>query len=387
MPHYDFIIAGSGAAGLSLAYYLSLSPTLRNRKILLIDRDPKTKNDRTWGFWTRKNSPFDPIISYRFSQAEFISKEFSAVLELTPYLYKVLEGARFYRFIKEHIAGFPNIEFVQDDILSLESGEKEAVVKTISTDYRSDLVFNSCFLEEELKKAARKSLYLQQHFKGWVIKTSKPEFRPGLLRLFDFRTPQEGEMRFVYLIPHAPDKALVEFTLFSANLLKPEAYTEALKNYIRTVLRIEEYTITEEEWGVIPMTSYPFPPQKGEKIINIGSLGGASKPSTGYTFLRVQEQCQAIVRRLEQGENPVVPFSTHGRFRLYDQMLLNIMDKKGGISEEIFSTLFKKNPTERILKFLDEETSFREELLIMNSVPRIPFIKSFFNLKAGIKIS
>jgi lycopene beta-cyclase len=37
--------------------------------------------------------------------------------------------------------------------------------------------------------------------------------------------------------------------------------------------------------------------------------------------------------------------------------------------DEIFAHLFKNNPPQRVLKFLDNETSFSEELKIMNSVP------------------
>lgn len=387
MQQYDIIIAGSGAAGLSLAYYLSLSPVLKDLKILLIDKDPKNQNDRTWGFWTKEPVAFDPVISYRFIEAEFISRDYAAVLTLSPYQYQVLEGLRFYNFVRDHLKQFPNIEFVQDQINSTEPLPEGARVKTLSAEYEAKWVFNSCFLSDELKKAAQKSLFLQQHFKGWVIKTPKPAFNPALLRLFDFRTPQQGQMRFFYLIPQATDRALVEFTIFSAQLLEPEAYTEAIQEYIRTVLKIQEYDILNEEWGVIPMTSYHFSPQTGSHIIHIGSVGGASKPSTGYTFLRIQEQCQEVVRKLDLGQNPATPFAGSGRFRLYDQMLLNIMTQKGELSEEIFCSLFKKNPARRILKFLDEDTSLWDEIRIMNSVPRIPFMNSFMNLKTSLPFS
>ncbi|NCC33692.1 MAG: FAD-dependent oxidoreductase, partial [Chloroflexia bacterium] len=51
MTHYDVIIAGGGAAGLSLAYQLINSP-LRDYSILVIDKGNKQRNDRTWAFWT-----------------------------------------------------------------------------------------------------------------------------------------------------------------------------------------------------------------------------------------------------------------------------------------------------------------------------------------------
>ena len=52
MTKYDYIIAGGGLSGLSLAYYLNHS-TLRNKSVLIIDQDDKTKDDRTWSFWEK----------------------------------------------------------------------------------------------------------------------------------------------------------------------------------------------------------------------------------------------------------------------------------------------------------------------------------------------
>jgi len=61
MNDFDYIIAGGGAAGLSLAFYLSNS-SLKNKKVLIIDKDQKNKNDRTWGFWTSRPTAFERII-------------------------------------------------------------------------------------------------------------------------------------------------------------------------------------------------------------------------------------------------------------------------------------------------------------------------------------
>ena len=55
MEHYDYIIAGGGCAGLSLAWQLLHSP-LRDRTILIVDRDDKDQNDRTWAFWSETDT-------------------------------------------------------------------------------------------------------------------------------------------------------------------------------------------------------------------------------------------------------------------------------------------------------------------------------------------
>jgi lycopene beta-cyclase len=385
LQQYDIIIAGAGAAGLSLAYYLSRSPLAPSLRVLLLDKDAKKQNDRTWGFWTKEATPYDSLVSQSFPKAEFISSHFQKVLSLAPYQYKVLQGKHFYDFMLKELAQLPNFYFRQEEIKSLEPGDEKATVHTNIASYRANWIFNSCFLGKELWQAAKESLYLQQHFKGWVVQLPRPVFSTDTVRLFDFRTPQQGQMRFVYLIPQTADRALVEFTLFSKRLLEPADYTTALRQYMEGVLKEPQYEIVEEEWGVIPMTTYSFPRGSG-RIVPIGSLAGASKPSTGYTFLRIQQHCQQLVKLLEQEKPPYGGVDGPKRFRLYDAALLNIMEQRGGESERIFSELFRNNPPARILRFLDEETNLAEELRIMHSVPRGLFIQSLLNLGLGLPL-
>jgi lycopene beta-cyclase len=53
---FDYLITGAGAAGRSLAYALLRCPALQDKKILLVDRERKTGNDRTWCFWEDRKS-------------------------------------------------------------------------------------------------------------------------------------------------------------------------------------------------------------------------------------------------------------------------------------------------------------------------------------------
>ena len=55
MKPFDYIIAGSGAAGLTLAYML-LENEYTKKKLLIIDKDLKENNDRTWCFWQKEKT-------------------------------------------------------------------------------------------------------------------------------------------------------------------------------------------------------------------------------------------------------------------------------------------------------------------------------------------
>ncbi len=379
MDKFDYIIAGGGASGLSLAFYLSNS-SLKNAKVLIIDKDQKNKNDRTWGFWTSEQTVFESIIAYQYKNIEFISKFTNRTIPLGEYSYNVIKGIDFYRFVRSHLSMFPNFSFISESISQINDTENGAEVITNQGVYTAKWVFSSIFDEKEIVKAAASKLYLRQHFAGWVIETSKPVFDLKSVRMFDFRTPQENQMRFFYVIPHSENRALVEFTIFSENLLEKLQYETALREYISSILELDDYQIIENEFGVIPMTNFRFPSTRGKHIINIGSAAGSSKPSSGYTFARIQKHVKKIVEKLEQGKAPVISANSPIKYHLYDSVLLNILKRNGGLSEEIFSKMFINNNIRQIFQFLDEEGGIRNDLKIITSLPPLPFLRSTLDL-------
>lgn len=384
MKNYNLIIAGGGAAGLSLAYYLSMS-SLSDHQILIIDKDRKNKNDRTWGFWTQHPTAFDEIVHLKFDHLRFFSKNFSKTFDLNKYRYNVIRGLDFYNFIKNHLKSFPNIEFLNASITGFQDHPDRGEVKTDKGSFGAQWVFSSIFNEDEILKATQSKLYLRQHFKGWFIKTTSPQFETDAFTMFDFRTPQQGLMRFFYVVPSSPHEALVEYTLFSEHLLDKPLYDAAIKDYIGDVLQIADYEIVDEEFGVIPMTNYVFPTTSGKHIINVGSAGGSSKPSSGYTFMRIQKHVQKIVDALESGQSPAISANSPARYRFYDSVLLNILKNHGHLSERIFSLLFKNNSIKQLFHFLDEEGGLFNDLKIITSLPPGPFLRSTIDLMRNTK--
>ena len=80
MQHYDFIMAGGGVAGLSLACQLMLSP-LRNRSILIIDKDDDDQLQRNWGFWTAQPTLYDKVVHHAWRQLDFVTARYQRRLD------------------------------------------------------------------------------------------------------------------------------------------------------------------------------------------------------------------------------------------------------------------------------------------------------------------
>ncbi|WP_066833072.1 lycopene cyclase family protein [Rufibacter ruber] len=366
---YDYIIAGAGAAGLSLLCYLLEQEPLRHKRILLLDRDAKQTNDRTWCFWQTGESPFESCLKSKWSALYFHSPTFSKLLDIHPYQYKMLDSLSFYQHCFGLMKKFPNVEFRQEDIIRI---EPNGTVHGKRGVYQAPYVFNSAFFK--IKQLPKKH-YMVQHFKGIFIKTAQPVFNPKEPTLMDFRVEQHQDCRFMYVLPTNPHEALVEYTGFSEAELPQEAYDQELKAYLRDFLHLTEYEITHEEFGMIPMTDAPFPRQQSAQVINIGTAGGATKASTGYTFSFIQRQCSAIVRNLAQGKAPLAGTgSGFNKFGMYDSIFLRVLLEKKQEPRQVFHDLFSKLPAPLILKFLNEETSFIEDFRIMNAVEKRIFV-------------
>ncbi len=377
MTSFDYILTGGGMAGLSLAYQMANSP-LKDRQILIVDREPKTTNDRTWCFWAREKSPFEEILDKDWGQLQFSSPTFSKTYNLAPYRYHMLRGIDFYRHTQGVLRQLPNVHFLYGDVSEVKGSGDCASVTVDGREYRADWVFDSLFLPGDFKPDPDRYHALWQHFKGWVIETEHPIFNPDLPTMFDFRTPQDGAMRFMYILPSSEHRALVEYTLFSPTLLTDDAYDRALKHYITNILGLAVYEITEVEQGKIPMTDQPFPRFPEPRHMTIGTKGGRVKPTTGYAFHRTQKDSQAIVKALLEYNDPTRIPSDKQVFKLYDSIMLEVMENNGGRMTEIFTALFKNNPIQKVFRFLDENSSFMENLSIIASIPPGPLIKALF---------
>ena len=70
---YDYIFLGAGCSSLSIIMRMINSTSFVDKKILIIDKESKTKNDRTWCFWERENGFFESIVFRKWDHLFFMS--------------------------------------------------------------------------------------------------------------------------------------------------------------------------------------------------------------------------------------------------------------------------------------------------------------------------
>jgi lycopene beta-cyclase len=372
--HYDMIFLGGGCAALSLLVRLLDTTQFSHFRFLVIDPSEKKSNDRTWCFWERGEGYFESLVYKQWAQLNFYGPATSIDLDMSGYRYKMIRGLDFYRYCMDRLEQSGRVEWIREAVTSVQSHSDHFRINGQAL--TAAVVFNSIYRPTPAR------VDLLQHFKGWTIETQSPVFDSARATLMDFTVSQQAGTTFVYVMPYDERRALVEYTLFTRQLLSEADYEAGLRQYISAQLGIgDRYRVTEEEFGVIPMTTRRFRFFE-EGIFNLGMAGGQTKASSGYTFQFIQKQSQQLVALLsdEPADNWAGALQHYqpdpARFHFYDRVLLNVIDGGHLSGQQVFTRLFERNPAHAIFQFLDNETDLMQELRIISSLPVFPFMRA-----------
>jgi len=354
MKEFDYIIIGGGCAGLSLAYELEINDKLKEKTLAIIETREEYKRDKTWSFWKVYNHNFDDCVIKSWNNFTINSKDSSHELTNKKFPYQSIDSEKFYKKINSKLSLNPNVSFFKN-------------INEINS--KNSLIFNSVF-EGELDKSK-----LWQHFQGIEIETPKNIFDDEIINLMDFNCDQRNDVHFFYTLPFSKNKALIETTWLSdledQNLMD---YDLQLENYIKNNLGIKNYKINFIEKGAIPLF-YPLF-NNNNKTINIGSAGGMTRLSTGYTFLNIQEHSNYIMKNINKIEK-INKFSLGKKYQFLDKIFLKVLKDYPERMPKIFFDMFKTSSS-TIIKFLSNKSNIFEDLLIILKMPKWIFLKKLF---------
>ena len=178
------------------------------------------------------------------------------------------------------------------------------------------------------------------------------------------------------MLPFSEREALFEYTVFSPTPMEASAYDAALRTLVTQRIG-ESWKVVRTEYGVLPMEERLLRGRWGQRIFNIGAVGGAMKPSTGYAFSRIQRQAHQLARTWAEG-TPKSLRPGPSRFAQYDALLLRVLMEEPERGVQIFRTLFQTTDFATVLRFLDEQTSVAEEAKLLLSLPWGPFLRGLW---------
>ena len=367
----DYLFAGAGASATLLLMCMEKQGLLKDKKILILDPDTKQNNDKTYCFWSDQNEPlalqcrhlishqWDEVCVNRNEQESLFPKKYFHITGID--VYKELR-----RIIDKH-----HVERLLSSVIELTPIENGVKVITDTDVWESSLVFDS--RPPKYLPLKKDDAHLLQSFIGYVIATDEPISNRNCVDLMDFNVEQLGATQFMYVLPLGEGKTLVELTRFGLEPISQNEAKSILDVYINH--RFGKYQILHTEIGCIPMSTAEIINENLSGVIPIGGRAGAVKPSTGYAFKNMFHHAEQLAESLKRNIKPAV-IEESSRFRFYDRLLLLILTKQPSQGKLIFEALFKKNKTKNVLQFLDEKTSFFQDIRIFLTLPIKPFLKA-----------
>jgi lycopene beta-cyclase len=354
MKEFDYIVIGGGCAGLSLAYELEINGKLKAKTLAIIEPRAEYKKDKTWSFWKVANHNFDDCVKKSWENFTVNIPKKTNHLQCTSYQYQSVDSGLFYEKINNKLKENKNISFF----------------KNISEiDLNNSFIFNSV---PSIKKDYRN---LWQHFCGVEIETTNDFFDDEIFNLMDFDCDQRESVHFFYTLPYSRTKALIETTWLSKmNDSSQKDYDHQIKDYIENHLNLKDYKITYKEEGAIPLF-YPTY-KKIKNKINIGTAGGMTRLSTGYTFLNIQEHSKYLCKNIEN-ISKTKKFEISKKYQFLDEIFLRVLDESPEMMPDIFFKMFKSSP-KTVIKFLSNKSNFLEDLSIILRMPKWTFVKALF---------
>ena len=354
MKEFDYIIIGGGCAGLSLAYELETNNKLKDKNLAIIESRDEYKRDKTWSFWKVFPHNYEDCVKKSWNNFTINSPNETKYVECEATPYQTIDSGLFYNKILSKLKLNKNIFFL----------------KNVSEVNKSNsIIFNSVPQDNNQKGN------LWQHFCGVEIETEKEFFDDGIFNLMDFACDQRNKVHFFYTLPFAKNRALVETTWISElNNDKLKDYDEQIDDYLSNHLNIRNCKINYKEVGAIPL----FRQKNIKKLneINIGSVGGMTRLSTGYTFLNIQEQSKYIRENIDN-INKVELFKINKKYDFLDSIFLRVLKKNSSQMGDIFYKMFNSSPT-TIINFLSNKSNIFEDLEVISKMPKWMFIKQLF---------
>ena len=375
---YDVVILGAGCAGLSLCHYLL--ELGHPGRVLLLDRKHAFVDDRTWSFWDVEPTPFSRLAAARWDTWAVAAGGTTREQTSLAHPYLSLRSIDLYADCLHRFGADPRVEIVLGEtVQGWEEHDGRVRVETDRATYYADRVIDARGLppgSPELERLRKNSVWVPQHFRGLRIRADRPVFDPATCTLMDFSVSQDQGVHFLYLLPDSAEVCLVENVYFSFAEVDAATHEAQIRGYLWDThgLAADEYRVEYEENGYIPMSDHQFSRARGSAAVVVGTLAGATRPSTGYAFLRIQRECRALAAELVLGA-PSAPRRGEERRRLLDAVFLRFMVTHPRKLPAMYLRMFERVPAERLIRFLTENSTVADELRLALALPKRPFLK------------
>jgi hypothetical protein len=350
----DIAVIGSGVSATLLAQSLVRRGCFRTLRI--IDR-PRGLQAHRLAYWSDCPTPFDEYVDASWPALAIVDAEGRRLeLPLSRLPYKTFPTRRWHADAHQRLREAPGVEFVDARARSIEPREHDVIVHAGGTRHRADWCFTSAAFGRAQPDA-------WQRFEGWEVVAAggdTPELTPTWM---DFRTPASGDFRFMYALPLAPGRLLVEHVSY-----RPASHGARIRDYLNGVLGMRGWEVVDREAGATPLYAVP-PARRMGRVVQLGVAAGLAKACTGYALTRMWRDAEALAEGLAGRGRPPEMRAPRSLYYLGDRLFLDLLRRSPERLPEFLHALGRGSTGDALLAFLDDRASLRERLEVARAAP------------------
>ena len=286
---YDYVLVGGGLQSALVA--LALRARRPQATLALVEREKHLGGNHTWSFHDGDVAPaslawLEPLVAHRWDGYDVF---FPGSKRRLDHGYASLTSTRLDAVLRRVLADAPGSALLLEaEVVELSA---ERAVLRDGRELRGTVVVDARGPEASPNVPGRG----YQKFLGLEVRLAHPA--PGMRPiLMDATVEQKDGVRFVYVLPFAPDRLLIEDTYYSDS---PALHRDVLRARVHAYAAARGLVVDEvvrEETGVLPIPWAATPPVPGKGAVRAGYAGGFFHPTTGYSLpvaVRVAERLAA----------------------------------------------------------------------------------------------
>ena len=370
---FDLVILGGGCAGLSLSMALAAQGG-RCPRTLVIEPRTEFTNDRTWCYWSDQPAPGPYPIRHRWQTMRVTHAGQGVSLDCGTRPYHMLAAQDFYAAAQASIDRQPDIE-LRRGMSVVGEPSRSGELWNIRTN-AGNVTARSIVDTRPPQLPRRDGATLWQSFYGQEIESSAAVFDPLSMDLMSFLAPDPRHVAFVYVLPVAPTRALIEVTVFGATPLAPRQLRARLEAAVAERVGVAPFTTLRREHGILPMGLNEVPGPAHMSFARAGVMAGGARPSTGYAFQRIQRWAVECAHALVRCGHPVGHRPDPLPMRVMDRIFLEVLRADPSRGGALFFSLFSRADPARVIRFLSGEAGIVDSLAVVAAMPVPPFVRA-----------
>lgn len=362
---FDAVVLGGGCAGLALA----AAVVDGGGSVAVVESRKGDRDGRTWCYWDTGEALLPEAVSKSWDRWEVRTTAGSTVARDVAHPYRMVHAHDYRAAARRRLDATAGSRIV----------DGTQVVGSLERTESPDVSWRAPHVIDARGPApagpvppGRVALY--QRFVGRWIRTTRPVFDDSTVTLMDFPDVEAGQdVRFFYVLPVAPDLALVECTVFARSREGGFPFRDEIAAYLlrRWGLRADGWSVEGEEAGCIPMTDEP--PTAAGRATALGMRAGIARPSTGYAFTRIQIAARAAAAAIRAGDRPGA-VRDRIRTRVLDAVFLRFLRDSPEAAPAVFLRMFDRLPGPLTVRFLTERSSPLDDLRLILALPKRLFL-------------